>query len=402
MMKSAASVLLVGLLAVACEQAGGANDAPEIIIASDMPVSGFSSDAPQWEQGIRFAIGQQQSIGRFKLRYWSLDDALGAGPFQSRGLENVKRMVANRWVLGMIGASSSHVTLVELPESNSAGMAFISPTNTGSCLTLAGPNCDPTPAQLRPSSTNNFFRIAARDPLQGAAMARYAASKLSVRRVAVFNEWGSDGEAYVDNFSSEFAKAGGQIVYRQDLDPTGNFAPFLSQARAQKADAVYAVASDDACIAALQMKELLPSAILLGTDGFDLTGTSCIDAAGGAATAEGMLATKPEVDPMSRDDQHARDVVNAYRKAYPKPIDIAEYTFAAYDCARILIAAIAKAIADNNGSFPSRLQVVAAVAQTHEFVGVTGTYSFDKNGDAINAMMSMHRVHNGRWVSVPL
>jgi branched-chain amino acid transport system substrate-binding protein len=400
-MKAIASMLLLGLMAIGCQQASGTSDVPQIIIASDMPISGFESEAPQWERAIGWAISQQGSIGGFQLSYWSLDDALGAGPFQSRGLENVKRMEANRWVLGMVGASSSHVTLVALPEANLASLAYVSSTNTGSCLTYVAPGCNPTPAQLRPTGVNNFFRIAARDPLQGTAMARYVTTKRQVRRVAVFNEWGSDGDTYIDNFAAELGRDGGHIVYRQDLDQASNFVSFLTQARAQKADAVYAVGYSDVCAAAPQMKELLPGAILMGTDGLDLTRSSCFTAAGGPAGAEGIIATKPEIDQPASGDQHAQDVVNAFRKAYPKPTEIAEYTLASYDCARILIEAIDLAIRSNGGKYPSRQQVVAALS-ANTFVGVTGTYRFDANGDAEVPMMSMHQVQNGRWVDVPL
>jgi ABC-type branched-subunit amino acid transport system substrate-binding protein len=45
---------------------------------------------------------------------------------------------------------------------------------------------------------------------------------------------------------------------------------------------------------------------------------------------------------------------------------------------------------------------VAALAQTRDFVGVTGTYSFDQNGDAVTPMMSMYTIRDGGWVRVPL
>ncbi len=64
--------------------------------------------------------------------------------------------------------------------------------------------------------------------------------------------------------------------------------------------------------------------------------------------------------------------------------------------------AIARAIKANGGKLPSRSQVVTALAETNDFVWLTGTYSFDKNGDAINPMMSIYRVQGGRWVNVPL
>jgi ABC-type branched-subunit amino acid transport system substrate-binding protein len=74
------------------------------------------------------------------------------------------------------------------------------------------------------------------------------------------------------------------------------------------------------------------------------------------------------------------------------------YIFAAYDCARLLIDAISRAIDANAGRIPTRLQVLQAVAHTQGFKGVTGTYSFDANGDAISPLMSISEVQNGGWV----
>jgi branched-chain amino acid transport system substrate-binding protein len=62
-----------------------------------------------------------------------------------------------------------------------------------------------------------------------------------------------------------------------------------------------------------------------------------------------------------------------------------------------LLDAIARAIKANGGRLPSRPEVVAAVAQTKDFAGVTGTYSLDENGDALSPMMSIYKVHDGRW-----
>jgi hypothetical protein len=46
--------------------------------------------------------------------------------------------------------------------------------------------------------------------------------------------------------------------------------------------------------------------------------------------------------------------------------------------------------------------VVAALAETRDFIGVTGKYPFDQNGDAVSPMMSMYTIRDGRWVRAPL
>jgi branched-chain amino acid transport system substrate-binding protein len=73
------------------------------------------------------------------------------------------------------------------------------------------------------------------------------------------------------------------------------------------------------------------------------------------------------------------------------------YVFGAYDCAEIIIDAISRAIQANGGKLPTRLEVLDAVAATHDFVATTGTFTFQPNGDAVNPAVSVYRVVNGAW-----
>ena len=398
MMRALTALLLFGLAAVACQGAENATSRPDIIIASDLPTSAYNSaDIVALEQAIGFAIRQQPTIEGYKLAYWSLDDALGAQHSQVRARANVRRMVANPSVLGIVGPHSSFIGAVEIPEANSAHLAMVSPTTTSSCLTVAERPCSPTAASLRPSGSNNYFRIAPRDPLQGKAMADFAAAKLGLRRVAAFNESGSEGSLYVKEFAKEFGVHGGVLVYEQTYDDTpDDFSAFLIQAKARGADAIYAVAdvSQNTCKAAAQMNGVMPGAIFLAMDGITLD-DDCITDLG--SSPPDVWATYGYVDPTTKADPRVKKQVAEYRKAYPKTSDIGAYVFAAYDCSRLLIDAIRRAISANGGKLPSRAQVVSALAQTQNFVGVTGTYSFDENGDALSPMMSIYRVHDGRW-----
>jgi len=398
MRRALAAVIVSGLAAVACQGVEEAASRPDIIITSDLPVSAYNAgEILALEQAIGFAIGQQPTIEGYKLAYWSLDNSLGAQHSQVRGRANVRRMIANPRVLGMVGPHSSFIAAVEMPEANVAHLAMVSPTTTGSCLTVAERPCSPTAASLRPSGSNNYFRITPRDPLQGKAMASYAATKLGVRRVAAFNESGSEGTLYVNEFAKELALRGGALVYQQTYDETpDNFSAFMTQAKASGADAVYAVAdwSQNTCQAAVQMNGIMPGAIFLATDGITLNDDCLADL---GSSPPQVWATYGYVDPTTSADPVVKKQIADYRKAYPKESDIGPYVFAAYDSARILIDAITRAIKANGGKLPSRPQVVSALAQTKDFVGVTGTYSFDENGDAMSPMMSVYRVHGGRW-----
>jgi branched-chain amino acid transport system substrate-binding protein len=396
-MKSRAltAFLLIGLLTVTCESGPPAH--VDIVIASDLPETGLRSVILPMEQAIRFAISQEGAIDGLTLGYLPLDDSIAATPNQVKGMQNVERMIDDSRVLGMIGPYTSNVAVEEIPVANHAGLAMISPSNTNWCLTMPAEGCGP-PA--RPPGTNNYFRIAPPDPLQGRAMARYAGGVLGLRRVAAFNEWGPWlGALLLDQFSAELRRFGGEVVLRQDLGPgTTDFISFLDLAKRLGADAIFAVGNQDdgVCVARAQANTLLPNAYFLGTDG--ITGIKeCITEAGDPPR---MLAPATDVDPTHSADPRVQSIVAAYKKVYPKASDVSAYTFAAYDCTRILLAAIARAIQKNGGKVPSRTQVIAEIANGRAFQGVTGTFAFDQNGDAVSPLMSMFEVRDGRWVDL--
>jgi branched-chain amino acid transport system substrate-binding protein len=397
---------LIVSTAAACQGGQAASPSPEIIIASNMPMSASPDRFAIWEQAVGYAISQQSSVDGYRIGYWPLDSSLGGDQSQLRGRENVKRMIADRRVLGMVGPVSSFVGKVEMPEANLADLAMVSPSTTNSCLTVTSPelNCSPSPGELRPAGSNNFFRIAPRDPLQGRAMGEYAATKLGRKRVAALNEVGREGTLYVKEFSTAMQKHGGEVVYQADIsEDNSNFTDFLQQAKNRGADAVYAVGVQDpnqnlhACDAAAQMAVVMPGAYFLSMDGITFN-RDCVQHLGGAPP--NVYATLGAVDPGKSTDPNVRKTVEAFLKAHPFNFEATSYTvytFAAYDCARILMEAIKRAIRSDGAKFPSRKQVVAALAQPPEFVGLTGSYSFDANGDALKPMMSIYKVDGGAW-----
>src|SRR4029077_2468770 len=267
---------------------------------------------------------------------------------------------------------------------------------------LPAPYCSAQPADLRANGPNNYFRIAPPESAQGTAMARYATGTLKLQRVATFNQWVDEGDYVVDSFKDELTRGGGTLVLRSKLPPgTPDFTQFLAQASANGAQAIYAVsgdATDHPCVAAAQAKSVFPQGVyFLGTD-------VLIDGADGikhaVGYADGIVGTLPDVDLTQSKDEAAKAAVQAYRNAFPKTSNVGlnTYVFAAYDCARLLIDAISRAIQANGGRIPNRLQVLQAVANTQGFKGVTGSYSFDANGDATSPLMSISEVRNGAWV----
>lgn len=402
-MRARSTYALLAILAATACSLGAATTpsasqtpAGDIVIASDLPTALGDPDALRW--AIQLAVADHASIGRFKLGYWSLDDSVGDTVSQAKGVQNVRQMIANPRVLGMVGPYNSNVAFAEIPVANAAQLVMLSPSNTEICITLAAGYCDHQPSSLRPTGVNNYFRIAPPESAQGTAMARYVAG-LGVRRVAAFSEWPDVGSLAIDSFAAELVRRGGELVLRQDLNEgNADFVEFLTRAKAKGAEAVYAVSGGGTakiCGARAQMKRIFTGGgYFLANDGITRDADCITDA---ADNAEGMLGTYSDVDPTYGTDATVAKIVAAYRKAYPKATEIPGSVFAAYDCARILIAAITHAVEADGGSFPTRAQVRDEVART-KFQGVTGSYSFNGAGDATSPLMSLWEVKNGKWV----
>jgi branched-chain amino acid transport system substrate-binding protein len=391
-------LLVVISICVGCQEGGATRSIPaapagQILIASDLPSAGFYEAAVSAQNAIRLAIALHPTIGRFKLAYWPLDDSLAENPSQEKGIQNVSQMIDEARVLGMVGPFNSFIADVEIPVANHSDLAMVSPSTTNPCLTVLDPSCASQPDILRPSGRINFFRIAPEDHVQGTAMANYITRNLNIKQVAVINEWGPDGDLIAASFAKELELAGGKVVLSQAFDSgTTDFTSFLAAAHAKGARAVYALGGadrDKICVAASQVPA---DTFFLGTDGFGDNPACIPQAAGGSAQ---IFATKPDVDISGSKDAAAIAALRAFHKAYPNS-RVSEYTFAAYDCALILIAAIEQAVAANHGSLPNRRQVLDAVTRIR-FTGVTGTYSFDEYGDATSPLMSIYQVVNGQW-----
>jgi branched-chain amino acid transport system substrate-binding protein len=364
----------------------------DIVVGSDLPVSNFYGDGWPARRAIALAISQHPTIGHFKLAYWSLDDAVAGNDSPEKGIQNVSWMIDVPRVLAMIGPYNSDVAAIAIPVANKSDLVMVSPSSTRRCLTQQVPTCPYSSATFHPSGHINFFRLAPPDLAQGVAMARYAVEKLGLTKVAVINEYGDDGNVIIQHFQSELQRLGGSVVLREDVDSgTADFKSFLSQAHRAGAQAIYAMGGDDICAARAQMWD---EALFLGWDGFE-GDSGCLDKAG--PNPAGIFATRADVDITASKDPAAIKAVKDFQRAYPDST-IDEYTFAAYDCAQILIAAIEQAVNDAHGNLPNRRQVLDAMARIH-FSGVTGTYEFDANGDAKSPLMEMFAVENGQWVN---
>ena len=401
----AASWLGIALLASACASLPAADPGGkgEIIIASDNPTSGAQrADGRGPEAGVAYAIQLNPTIKGFRITHKPYDDSVNGAPDAQQGAQNFTDMVANLKVLGVVGPFNSNVARATIPVANKAGLVMISPSNTMNCLTLDLPGCDPTASALRDASKpNTYFRIAAADIMQGTAMADFAIDTLKITKLAVFSDGNPGyGTSIADSFAKRLQTRGGTVVVRQDyplkpLTPV-DYTPFLQRAKDAGAQGIFAGASPPTggCIARAQSKGIL-DVYHLGPDVFGAN--QCIRDAGDQGTDK-MYYVAPSLE-WAQDSANTT-LVEAFRSAFTQKEDLSAYTLHGYDCAKILLDAIGRAIDAAGGNMPTRRQVLDAVQSTKNLKLATGTYGFDQNGDATSPTIAVYQVRSGRWVFV--
>src|SRR5215471_10244043 len=167
-------------------------------IATDLPVSGQdeSSGKPA-EDGANLAVMQANSnhtIPNVMLEFVPKDDVGPSGTHDPAvGAQNVTALIGDAQVVGIVGPFNSSVAKAEIPISNQAPIAQISPANTNPCLTKsdAASGCsgsnDLLPT-LRPTGKVSYFRIATTDDHQGPAGADYLYKTLNLHKVYVIDD----------------------------------------------------------------------------------------------------------------------------------------------------------------------------------------------------------------------
>jgi branched-chain amino acid transport system substrate-binding protein len=395
------------LVAFACggTTGGGGGSKGEIDIASDLPTSGAdaSSGLPT-QYGAAFAVEQAGSVKGFTLKYIPFDDAVNGKHDPTKGAQNVQQIISNSKVLGMVGAFNSGVSAAEIPLTNQAPLAQISPSNTNECLTIALDYCQKyagyTVTSLRPTGKNNYFRIASNDTFQGPAMADFAYDTLGLKTVAVWDDQEPFGLGVANNFAKEFQKKGGTVVARQGFDTSSkpDFHSWLNRAKAAGAQGIYAGATSASygCIPRAQSQGILPAdSYYLGPDG--IGDGQCIKDSGAMANDK-MYASQGVADANA--NPNAKATIDKYKAEHPNPQDTGAYTFAGYDCAAILIDAIGRAIDANGGNMPTRQQVIDQMAKTSNFQGLTGTYTLNAAGDPTTPALQIQQYKSSAWTTV--
>jgi branched-chain amino acid transport system substrate-binding protein len=380
----------------ACGSGGSTSVNKALILATDFPVSGGDATATlPAEYAVNLAVSQANLGGGYTLTVKNMDDEGQSGADPTKGQNNIQQLADNKQVMAIVGPFNSGVAKAEIPVVNAAGgPVLISPTNTNPGLTLSqyatANGIDFT--KLHPTGKPNYyFRIPGNDVAQGKADAEVALSPTlpggACTKAFVVDDNTTYGKGLGDFFTAAFTAGGGTTVGTRSSITADQIATLPQLATAIKASGATCtfyggVTSQGGPVLKKDLAAIGGPAIMIGGDG--IAADPGFITTAGAAAAAGTVGTVAAPDTSTLTSGAATTFKSAYTTftaSLPNNA-LLPYSAQAYDAAQIEITAIKNVI--TAGKTVTRLAVRDQVASI-TYTGLTGTISFDANGDNAGA-----------------
>jgi branched-chain amino acid transport system substrate-binding protein len=322
-----------------------------LLIGVDAPQTGpEAADGTAVVDAVKQVLGDEYGGGieGLPVTVRAFDDSADGRRDPAQGERNLRQMVADPSLVGMIGPLNSDVAGAEIPVASAAHLAMVSPSASNECLTKALSGCLVAPKDLRMGQPNDFFRVVPAGDLEPTALVSYATGTLHVSHVAVASDGKAYGKAVSAAFEAALRAAGLATVVTADLDPNDPTAvdAFLTEAKSGGADAVFFAGRGEggACKVQPRVAAKLGAGVpFLGGSG--LQGPVCLKDAGASAIGLHTITA-------------GSGLVSARAKI----------------AARALLTAIVAAVKADGGNLPAREDVRLAVSQS-------ANPHFDSNGD---------------------
>jgi branched-chain amino acid transport system substrate-binding protein len=420
--------LLLGILAACGAGTTTTTSTPSgsttIKIATELPTSGkdASSGKPS-ENGAHMAVDQanaNHTIPGYTLVFVPKDDVGPSGLHDPTvGAANIRALIGDALVAGVVGPFNSSVAKAEMPISNQAPIAQISPANTNQCLTKSTPESGCTGSSnliptLRPTGKVNYFRIATTDDLQGPGGADYLYKTGGYKKAYVIDDAETYGIGIADTFTKEWKSLGGTVLGRSsEPATTTSYVSLLTQIASKSPDVIYFGGLDSTGGILIRQQLLqVPALKTVAFGGGDGLVTSSFSKNVSSTSGGPVYGTIATVDVAQASGSKAATFIQQYNTAYGAS-NFGAYSASSYDCANIIIQGIKAALAsgahtpqnssDSAGAVAFRTAVIAAIEKI-QFDGVLGHQSFDANGDTTNRVITIYKLGpapSGTVVSTP-
>ena len=362
--------IIAGLLAAsACQPAGSGGD--KVRIGVFMSLTGSTANfGISSVNGIKMAADEVNAAGGINGKQIELlvqDDRSDA----SEAATIVTKFVTQDQVHGILGEVASSRSIAAAPIAQNAKIPMLTPSSTNPEVTKKG---------------DFIFRSCFIDPVQGAAIAQFAARTLNAKRAALMVDRKNDYSTGLEKVINEvFTRMGGQIVATQSYqEGDQDFNAQLTSLKGSNPEVIFVPGYyNDVGLIAKQARDKGINVPLVGGDGWD---SAQLYAIGGTAL-NGSYFTN-HYSPFDTDPK-VQKFVNDYKSRYNTTPDALAAT--AYDAALIMFDAIKRA-----NSLDGRA-IRDALAATKEFPGVTGKVTFNSDRDAVKPIIMIEIKDGGTY-----
>lgn len=395
-MKFLAVFMVLALLLAACGKAA-APAAPEVCTKDALGCASFNKGdvikigmgAPMTGGNASYGIDISQGAtiamsDAGKIEDWTFAlDAQDDGGTAEGGAAVANKFVADPTIVAVAGHIFSGATSAAIPIYEKAGIPMLSPSATLPALTTLG--------------SSVFNRIAFTDLNQGNNAADYIYNTLGVKKLAVLHDGSDYGKGLADIVAAQFVKDGGEVVITQAITPgESDYSAVLSTFASKSPDAVYFGGyTAEGAVLVNQMKTTgLENAKFFGCDG--TYGADFLTRTG--ANGEGAYAS---IAPASPDSDAKATFNAAYLEKFGKEAgSLSPYTWAGYDAGAALAAAVKQVAVVSDGKlYVPRSALVAAVRGLSNYVGLSGTFTCQSNGECNVDKPQFVVVKDGAWTT---
>lgn len=235
-----------------------------------------------------------------------------------------------------------------------------------------------------------YFRVCFLDPFQGTVMANYANDN-GAKTAAVITQLGDDYSSGLGSFfKTAFADLGGSVVSEEQFQTNQtDFKAILTNIKAQNPDIIFAPSSiTTAPLIIKQARELGITATIAAGDTWE--NSTIIENAGDSAEGVVLSTFFDEAEPANDEAASFISGFKTYLKDQKQEEIIPAVSALGYDAYLAALKAIEDAGSTDTTAIRDALKNVS-------IDGVTGSISFDENGDAKKDMAFIKTIENGQF-----
>ena len=336
-----------------------------IDIAAIYALTGAAAEANAYAlRGVGYAVDEvnkQGGISGKKINLIVFDNQ--STPI---GSTLVAKQAAEANVVAIVGPDWSSHSLAVARVAQDVGIPMISSLSTNPEVTKIG---------------DYIFRICFTDDFQGKVIAKFSRHDLNVSTAVIFVDVTSDYSLKLSEiFRQNFEQLGGRVLLELEYKLKQlQFDEEIKKAFKADADLIFIPGHDESGLIAKKIQDAGTSSIFIGGDGWS---TPVFFKKGGSELKRGYYSTHWSAH---LDTDQSRAFVKKYKINSEDPDDNVAL---GYDAMMLLADAIKR-----SGS-TDRKRIRDAIANTRSFKGVTGTISFNENGDPIKSAVFME-IRNG-------